>query len=229
MASSYLQNIHILVAEDNPFSRRIVEEILKILGATHITFARDGGEAWETIKQTMPDLVLLDWEMAPVDGLAFLNRVRHDPDSPNPYLPIVMITGYSDRWHVFGARDAGVNEYVIKPMSAKTLLGRIQAVVERPRRFVRIGKFFGPDRRRRDKIFLGPDKRGLEDAVAAKKAAPSPEQAMHQDEINALFNPDDEPAPPSANDSAAPEGANLPSEAGKRPKSGADKKPSKAG
>lgn len=207
MASSYLQNIHVLVAEDNHFSRRIVEEILKILGATNISFARNGEEAWEAIKGEMPDLVLLDWEMAPMDGLEFLQRIRHDPASPNPYLPIIMTTGYSDRWHVFQARDAGVNEYVTKPMSAKTLMGRIQAVIERPRRFVRIGKFFGPDRRRQDKLYMGPDKRGLEDAVAAKKAAPPPEQHMGQDEINALFNPDGEPAPDDAgpsNENAQP-------------------------
>ena len=219
MASSYLQNIHILVAEDNHFSRRIIEEVLKILGATHITFVKDGGAAWEAIKNEMPDLVLLDWEMEPVDGLTFLNRVRHDPDSPNPYLPIIMITGHTDRWHVFGARDAGVNEYVIKPLSAKTLLGRIQAVVERPRRFVRIGKFFGPDRRRQEKIYLGADKRGMEDAAAVKKAAPPPEEPMHQDEINALFNPDGEPEP-IANDS---------DQGGKALDSGNDKKPSAVG
>ncbi|MBM3565091.1 MAG: response regulator, partial [Alphaproteobacteria bacterium] len=216
MVLDYLQNVRILVAEDNLFSRRIIEEILKLLGAAHIEFVKNGEEAWESIKKEMPDLVLLDWEMGPGDGLWFLSRVRHDPASPNPYLPIIMVTGYADRWHIFQARDAGVNEYVTKPMSAKTMMGRIQAVIERPRRFVRIGKFFGPDRRRQDKIFIGPDKRGMEDALAAKKAAPPPEQIMHQDEINALFNPDDHPPP----------GGGPSNENGKEPAAAAaDKKP----
>jgi CheY-like chemotaxis protein len=190
----YLDNVRILVVEDNSFARRIVLEILKHLGATNFVVAKDGEEAWQEIKREVPDLVMLDWEMAPVDGLNFLRRVRHDPASPNPYLPVIMVTGYADRWHVFAARDAGVNEYVIKPISAKALLDRIQAVVERPRRFVRIGKFFGPDRRRKEKLFLGPDKRGAE-GKPAMPAIPATAD-MGQEEINALFNPDDVPPPP---------------------------------
>lgn len=197
-SGGYLEGVRILVVEDNSFARRIVLEILKIIGASNFIVAKDGEEAWQEIKKDMPDLVLLDWDMLPVDGLSFLQRVRHDPSSPNPYLPIIMVTGYADRAHVFAARDAGVNEYVIKPISAKALLDRIQAVVERPRRFVRIGKFFGPDRRRKEKLFLGPDKRGLEDKVAAAAAPVAAD--MGQEEINALFNPDDVPAPPPAAD-----------------------------
>lgn len=195
ITGGYLESIRILVVEDNTFARRIVMEILKHLGATNIVVAKDGEEAWQEIKKEMPDIVLLDWEMTPVDGLHFLRRVRHDPACPNPYLPIIMVTGYADRWHVFAARDAGVNEYIIKPLSAKALLNRIQAVIERPRRFVRIGQFFGPDRRRKEKLFLGPDKRG-----EGKPAAPAiPATAeMRQEEINALFNPDEADAPPDA-------------------------------
>jgi CheY-like chemotaxis protein len=195
MTGGYLESIRILVVEDNSFSRRIVMEILKYLGATNVAVAKDGEEAWQEIKKEMPDIVLLDWEMAPVDGLNFLRRVRHDTACPNPYLPIIMVTGYADRWHVFGARDAGVNEYVIKPVSAKALLDRVQAVIERPRRFVRIGQFFGPDRRRKEKLYLGPDKRGVEEKPAAPAIPATAE--MRQEEINALFNPDDVEAPPA--------------------------------
>jgi CheY-like chemotaxis protein len=208
LTGGYLENIRILVVEDNSFSRRIVMEILKYLGATNVVFAKDGEEAWQEIKKEMPDIVLLDWEMAPVDGLHFLHRVRHDPGCPNPYLPIIMVTGYADRWHVFGARDAGVNEYVIKPVSAKALLDRIQAVIERPRRFVRIGKFFGPDRRRKEKLYLGPDKRGVEEKPGAPAIPATAE--MRQEEINALFNPDDAEAPPA--------GPPNPNDAGSNPK-----------
>jgi two-component system, chemotaxis family, chemotaxis protein CheY len=194
MTSSYLANVHILVVEDNPFARRMMVEVLKYLGAIGIAYAKDGEEAWQAIARDMPDLVLLDWDMHPVSGLEFLRRVRHDPKSPNPYLPVVMVTGFADRAHVFGAREAGVNEYIVKPLSAKALLDRIQAVIERPRRYVRIGKYFGPDRRRKDKQFVGFDKRGLEQKPA-RPAIPATAD-MRQDEINALFNPDD--VPPAA-------------------------------
>ena len=195
MTGGYLANVHILVVEDNTFARRMVMEVLRYLGAVGIAYARDGEEAWHAIAKDMPDLVLLDWDMQPVNGLEFLRRVRHDPRSPNPYLPVVMVTGFADRAHVFGAREAGVNEYVVKPVSAKALLDRIQAVIERPRRYVRIGKYFGPDRRRKDKQFVGFDKRGLERKPARPAIAPSAD--MRQEEINALFNPDDVPPPPT--------------------------------
>ena len=192
----YLERVRILVVEDYPFARRVMKEILKLLGAVDVTFVKDGDEAWQHIQNDMPDIVMLDWEMAPVDGLYFLRAVRHDPRSPNPHLPIIMVTGFADREHVFTARDAGVNEYVVKPLSVKTLLDRIQAVIERPRRFVRVGEFFGPDRRRLEKLFLGPDKRGLEEKVATPQIPATTD--MRQEEINALFNPDDVPTPPAA-------------------------------
>ena len=192
MVGGYLAHVHILVVEDHDAARRMIMEVLRYLGAVGITYARNGVEAWNMIAHDMPDLVLLDWAMAGGDGIEFLRRVRHDPKSPNPYLPIIMVTGFADRAHVFGAREAGVNEYVVKPVTAKALLDRIQAVIERPRRYVRVGKYFGPDRRRKDKQFVGTDKRGQERKVAAPKIPLTAD--MRQDEINALFNPDDVPA-----------------------------------
>ncbi|MEK7245256.1 MAG: response regulator, partial [Pseudomonadota bacterium] len=85
MTGGYLASVHILVVENNTFARRLVMEVLKYLGAVGIAYARDGEDAWQTIARDMPDLVLLDWDMEPVDGLEFLRRVRHDPKSPNPY------------------------------------------------------------------------------------------------------------------------------------------------
>ena len=189
MAGGYLANIRVMVVEDHAPSRLLIMEVLRYLGAIGIAYARNGEEAWNAINADMPDLVLLDWAMEPVDGLEFLRRVRHDPASPNPYLSIIMVTGFADRAHVFGAREAGVNEYIIKPVTVKALLDRIQAVIERPRRYVRIGKYFGPDRRRKDKQFVGTDKRGLEEKVARPKIPVTAD--MRQEEINALFNPDD--------------------------------------
>ena len=199
MAGQYLQNISFLVVEDNLFARDLMRDILEIVGARHITFARNGHDAYKTFKAAPADVILLDWQMDTLDGIEFTKMVRGRQDSPNPYVPIIMMTAYSDRSHVFKARDAGVNEYLIKPFSAKALFDRVLAVIERPRRFVRVGKYFGPDRRRKDKTFVGMDKRGL----AEKVKAPAPTAEMGQDEINALFNPDDVPE-------GAPAGAKKP-------------------
>src|SRR6201996_9414720 len=76
--------------------------------------------------------------------------LRNSPDSKNPYLPIVMMTGHSEKSRVVEARDAGVTEFIAKPLTAKSVLERLQAVIYRPRPFVRTNDYFGPDRRRRD-------------------------------------------------------------------------------
>lgn len=197
MSSQYLEHISFLVVEDNLFARELVREILKVLGARRIDFARNGQEGYSKFKESPADVVLLDWQMNPVDGIQFTRQVRKASDSPNPYVPIIMMTGFADRVHVFKARDTGVTEYLIKPFSARALFNRIQAVIERPRRFVRIGQYFGPDHRRQEKEHLGADRRGAADKAAAA-AAPAPSKEMGQDEINALFNPDEEVAPKDA-------------------------------
>ncbi|MBM3566794.1 MAG: response regulator [Alphaproteobacteria bacterium] len=205
MTCTYLQNVRLLVVEDNLFCRRMTHEVLKIVGAEHFEFARNGLEAWDLMKRDVPDMVLLDWDMEGMNGFELLKKIRKDEKSPNQFLPIIMITGFGDRSHIFAARDADVNEYIVKPMSAKILIDRIQAVVERPRRFVRVANFFGPDRRRQNKIFVGPDKRG-QAGPPPGAPKPPPDQDMNQGAINLLFNPDDAPLPPDAGDRApAPE------------------------
>jgi len=110
-------------------------------------------------------------------------------------VPIIMVTAYREKEHVFKARDAGVTEYVIKPVSPKSLFSRIEAVIERPRRFVKVGKFFGPDRRRHKKQFDGDDRRGKDNdqkpQMTPEEAAAAKRVEMAQDEINDTFNPDD--------------------------------------
>ncbi len=123
-----------------------------------------------------------------MDGLEFTVRVRLSEDSPNVFTPIIMVSGHIGRGRIVAARDAGVNEFVVKPISAKSLFDRIQAIIERPRPFVRLKSYFGPDRRRKT---VG---RGEEERRVAKPATvPPPDRAMRQSEVNLLFNPDAAP------------------------------------
>ena len=71
-----------------------------------------------------------------------------------------MLTGFSERARILAARDSGINEYLLKPVSAKMLYSRIRAVIEQPRRLVKTKTYFGPDRRRGEQDFEGPDLRG---------------------------------------------------------------------
>lgn len=164
MRGGYLSELDFLVAEDNDFARKIVRDVLKALGARSPHFAADGAEALNMAKLYPIDIALIDWDMPVIDGIEFTKFVRLSPDSPNPFLPIIMMTAFSEHPKVIEARDKGVNEYLVKPFSAAQLLKRIQMVVEHPRPFIRTEAFFGPDRRRRAKsTYTGTERRAKED------------------------------------------------------------------
>jgi len=190
MENDYLRDVSVLVVDDQKFILNLVREMLRVLGAETIIDARDGGQAWEILQSTPIDMMITDWYMKPVDGLALVHRVRNHKDSPNPYLPIIMISGYSERLRIIKARDSGINEFVVKPLSAKALFGRIVNTIEHPRQFVRTESFFGPDRRRKNQE-VEDDRRG-KGAKEKKPAAPNKE--MSQDEVDAFLNPDSVPA-----------------------------------
>ena len=96
-------------------------------------------------------------------GLDFVIRVRTAEDSPNPYVPIIMLTGHADKEHVMAARDAGVHEFLAKPVSPRNVYGRLISVLNNSRSFVRVGDYFGPDRRRCEALFEGESKRAGDD------------------------------------------------------------------
>jgi len=143
-----LNSLHVLVVDDNPHMRSIVVAILRGVGIGIVKEASDGADAMEVMRAGVPDIVIVDLNMFPIDGLEFTQMIRTAVDSPFPFVPIIMMTGHTERTKVTAARDSGVNELVAKPISAKTLLDRIVAVIDRPRSFVKTATYTGPCRRR---------------------------------------------------------------------------------
>ena len=139
--------LRFLLVDDNHHMRAIVAAILRSAGARHICEAQDGAEALASLMHFQPDIAIADFKMAPMDGVEFVRQVRA---GKTPYLPVIMMTGFSDRGRVMEARDAGVTEMVVKPITARSLLERIESVVLRPRPYVRSETYFGPCRRRTD-------------------------------------------------------------------------------
>lgn len=164
---SSLKSLHILLVDDNQHMRAITSAILQSAGARNIREVADGSSALEALRQNPADLAIVDFNMAPMDGVEFTRLVRNSPDSPNPYLPIIMMTGHSEKSRVFEARDAGVTEFVTKPLTAKALLDRLHAVIFRPRPYVKTDTYFGPDRRRRNDANYRGEKRRVADHQVA--------------------------------------------------------------
>jgi len=165
MKSDY-GRLKVLLIEDNQHMRTIIKAILKGVGICEPREARDGAEGLGILRQYPADIALVDYSMTPIDGVEFTKMVRLSSDTSNPYLPVVMITGHSERSRVFDARDAGVNEFVVKPLTARSMLGRMQTVVMHPRPYIRCKSYFGPERRRRkDLRFAGPFRRGADGLI----------------------------------------------------------------
>ncbi len=187
MAEAYLTNVKFLVVEDNKFMQTVVRRVLNSLGSKDVRECVDGADALKVLKTFPADIVITDWAMEPLDGIDLTRMIRTASDSANPYIPIIMLTAYSEMNRIVEARDAGVNEFVVKPISVSTLFSRIQAVIEKPRSFIRIKGFFGPDRRRKDLPFDSPDRREKATTLPKDLAFDAPE--LDQDEINTLMNP----------------------------------------
>lgn len=140
--------------------RALLAEILRAIEVRNIHDAADGAEALQLMRRTSIDVVLSDLTMSPLDGIEFVRLLRNAPDSPGQMTPVIMITGHSTQKHVQAARDVGVDEFLVKPITARGLLSRLKEVIENPRFYVKVEGYFGPDRRRRaDPRFSGPYRR----------------------------------------------------------------------
>lgn len=160
---SPLGTLHLLLVDDNANMRAIVAAMLKSIGIGRLSEAEDGTQALSILREHAIDIAIVDYRMQPMDGVQFTRSIRWDEDSPNPYLPIVMMTGHSEHFRVTDARDAGVNEFVAKPVMIQTLMSRLEALILRPRQFVRSNDFFGPDRRRTHQLdHEGPFRRSTD-------------------------------------------------------------------
>lgn len=139
--------LRFLVIDDNGYMRRIIRTLLHGFGTREVFEAEDGAAGLEAFATHLPDVVITDWSMPVFDGIELTKMIRQPDTSPNPFVPIIMVTGYAERNRVFEARDAGVSEMLVKPISAKGLYARIAKVVLNPRPFIRTDHYFGPDRR----------------------------------------------------------------------------------
>jgi len=152
--------LRFLVIDDNAHMRRIMRTLLHGFGAREVYEAEDGAAGLEAFTHYVPDIIITDWEMPIFDGLELTQMIRQPGANGNPYVPIIMLTGHTEKARVVSARDAGITEFIAKPISANSLYQRILNVVVNPRPFIRTKTYFGPDRRRNvSPNYSGPERR----------------------------------------------------------------------
>lgn len=165
-----LNDVKILIVDDLPPMLSLTKSILKIFGFNHIVGAVNGEDAFKEIVSGKPDLIITDWMKEPYTGLDLIKKIRTDPESPNPFVPVILMTGYTSLTRVERARDYGVTEFLMKPFSARDLYSRIVQIIEKPRQFVDAQNFFGPDRRRRkNTAYPGSGKRNTDEDKTNKE------------------------------------------------------------
>lgn len=166
-----LKALRILVIDDNPQMRTIVGTVLSAAGVGRLVYAQNGREGLDAMTAYEPDITFVDYEMPKMNGLDFISGVR-SLDSDLKMAPVIMLTGHSDSTRLRAARDRGVTEFLAKPVAARTILSRLQAVITHPRPFILTRTYFGPDRRRRvDPDYNGPRQRATDRAPAPSQAA----------------------------------------------------------
>ena len=156
-----IQSLSVLVVDDNQYMRKMVRNLLVNCGIKDIYEAGDGIAALDIIRTVGPDVVILDWEMPLLSGTELVRIVRSPGVFPMPDIPIIMLTGYCERWRVVEAVRLGVNEYLTKPVSAKAIYDRLVSITAQPRPSVQLGDYYGPEPRK----LLSP---GIDDDASAE-------------------------------------------------------------
>lgn len=150
-----ISGLRYLVVDDSRNARNLVKQALAMVGARHIDEAGDAAGALEVLHARPVDVVMLDNEMTPMTGIELTRVIRRDPEPRVAEVIIIMVSGFSDQPRVMAARDAGVHEFLVKPVSAKLIGERVKAVLRHPRPFERSADYIGPERRRGEAA--GPD------------------------------------------------------------------------
>jgi CheY-like chemotaxis protein len=144
-----LEGLVVLVAESNPYLRRLTRTMLTNLGVKSIYESTDGIAALEAIRNLNPDVMIMDWDMPVLDGREVMRIVRTPGDFPKANLPIIMLTDLGLQSRVTASMRLGVHEFLVKPISPKTLQQRLLGIILNPRPMVRAGKFYIPMPRRK--------------------------------------------------------------------------------
>jgi CheY-like chemotaxis protein len=166
-----LDRLSVLIVEDNSFARNMIAEILRALKLGRVVTAADGAEAIAMLRQASKhksaaqvlgfDIILSDYLMSPINGTMLLRWVRQHEDSPDRFVPFVMISGVAGGDVVREARDLGTTEFLAKPFSVKAVADHIQVLIDMPRPFIFSNAYFGPERRRQRRQYNATDRRVL--------------------------------------------------------------------
>ncbi|MBX9633430.1 MAG: response regulator, partial [Magnetospirillum sp.] len=155
-----LSAVNVLIIDDSRYARSFIKSALFSFGVRNVVEAADGPAGVMILRDQKVDLVLVDHDMEPMDGVDFTRIIRDGDEVGCIDVPIIMISGMAEMEKVIEARNAGVNEFLVKPVSADSLFRRVRNALVNPRAFVRSTDYVGPCRRTVDRALPeGKDRR----------------------------------------------------------------------
>ena len=164
-SKSDFAQLRAFIVDDNDNMRTLLRRLLNTLDVRMIFEFSDGQAALDAMPLVQPDFVLSDLSMVPMDGVSFAQAMRRSQIEQIRVMPIIMITGHTERRRIEAARDCGINEILAKPVTPASLFQRLEEIIVRPRPFIRSESYFGPCRRRqRNPYYVGPLRRATDNA-----------------------------------------------------------------
>ena len=143
-----LSNLEVLIVDDIPSVRALLRSQLHAFGIHNIREADDGITGLEVLARENIDLVITDWAMKPMDGVEFTRRLRSAGPSKNHTLPVLMVSNHTEYSLIKGALDAGITQFLAKPLTTKSLGARLAAMFGGRDSEARMHPVDGGDRRR---------------------------------------------------------------------------------
>ena len=164
----------VLILEDNVAYARMLADMLRVLGADNIVIEADDRDGLGAIKDLEPQLILTEYKTDHIDGIAFTKELRHS-NLRSKGCPVIMVKANITPSNLLEARNSGVHEMLSKPFAWQDLFKRLQNVLFKPRVWIEVASYTGPDRRRFNTAqgdYAGPKKRRSEGGatkIALKK------------------------------------------------------------
>lgn len=177
-------NLRFMLVDPDVHMRSMITDILRHYGVKSVTEADDAEAAYAMLDQVNPEIIMTEYELPNMNGLEFTRKIRTESQEFHRIKPIIIISAHSQQDQVMGARDAGATEYLAKPVDSKTIYQRICSVILKPRPFVEIGDFAGPDRRRRHDPYMVGQARRQDDVSEIEGDL---EGEINEDEIEAML------------------------------------------
>ncbi len=162
-----------LLVDRNSYCRSIISQMLRGFGLTHMHACGSGEEAKKLLKETYIDMILVEAELPDMLGSDLIKWIRQEQKEPLRFVPILVLSGYTQMRMLESVRDSGANLVLKKPLSCQALFDRLAWLARTPRAYIEAGHYVGPDRRFRDLPPPGGEYRRDTDEQPAETSEPA--------------------------------------------------------